>query len=136
MEDALPCVRVAIVNFFAPRGYLVEHRRLPDGGYDLFRSTLAPSMIPEGAPTVEIYRQQFSTTADGATVKDELQIAQGRIAIDPEGQSTWLEIDLSRAAQPLLEGDVVRPVVREEAALSLQAVRVRPRAWSRRIVPA
>ena len=119
VRDPLPCVRVAIVNAFAPRGYLVEHRRPTTGGYDLFRSTLTPSMIPEDAPTVEIYRQQLSTTADGARVKDELRIAKGRIAIESENQSTWLEIDLSGATQPLLEGDVVRPVVRKSAVSGL-----------------
>lgn len=113
MRSTVPCVKVPIANFFAPRGHLVERRRPADGGYDVFRSTLRHDQIPRDASRLEVYRVQHSTGADGELERREVPIATGRL-LETAGVSnadTWLEIDVEGAAYEPLDGDVVRPVV-------------------------
>jgi hypothetical protein len=113
IEEALQCLRIPVQNFFAPRGHVLEHRQTAEGGDHIFKTSLGSEQGVGASQRVEIYRVQLSTAADGSRARDERMIAEGEVTDGVGPDHSWISVDPSKASQPLLDGDAVRPVYRE-----------------------
>jgi hypothetical protein len=119
LDEALTCLHLPLGAVLAPRGHITQHRKAPEAERHIFRISLGAAQGIQHGDTVEIRREQRSTSPSGEESRAERVIALGRVTDQVTPQSAWIAIDLSKATTEILEGDVVRPFESEGLLASL-----------------
>jgi len=119
MTDSLSCLRAPIDRMFAPRGHVMAHIMAPETDRHLFRISLGSAQGIELGHQIEIRREQHASTPKGEARRTERVIATGIVTEHIREQDSWAAIDPTRATEGILEGDVVRPVLKEGLLSSL-----------------
>jgi len=119
MDEALGCLQLPISRLLSPRGHVLAHRKAPEAERHLYRISLGSVQGIEIGDDVEIRREQHATSPSGGYSRSERVIAIGVATNQVMAQEAWVEIDLSRGTEEILDGDVVRPVTREGLLSSL-----------------
>jgi hypothetical protein len=119
MDEALSCLQLPIGRLLSPRGHVSAHRKAPEAERHLFRISLGSLQGIEIGDEVEIRREQHATLPGGEHSRSERVIATGFATNQVMTQEAWVEIDLSKGTEEILDGDVVRPVTREGLLSSL-----------------
>jgi hypothetical protein len=68
---------------------------------------------------VDIRREQHASTPTGRAWRTERVIASGVMTDQIAEQHAWVAVDLTKVSEEVLEGDVVRPILREGLLSSL-----------------
>ncbi len=118
MDEALGCLQLPIGRLLSPRGHVLAHRKAPEADRHLYRISLGSVQGIEMGDSVEIRREQHATSPSGEQSRSERVIATGIATNQVMAQAAWVEIDLSKGTEEILDGDVVRPFTREEGLLS------------------
>lgn len=113
LDEALSCLDLPLASALAPRGHLTGHRKAPGADRHIYRITLGSAHGIEPGDEVEIRREQRSVSPSGDETREERVIAKGEVTDQVRAQISWVAIDPSKAAESLLDGDVVRPVFSE-----------------------
>ena len=119
MDEALGCLQLPISRLLSPRGHVLAHRKAPEAERHLYRISLGSVQGIEIGDDVKIRREQHATSPSGGYSRSERVIAIGVATNQVMAQEAWVEIDLSRGTEEILDGDVVRPVTREGLLSSL-----------------
>jgi hypothetical protein len=119
LDEALGCLDIPLGSQLLPRGHLTAHRKAPGAERHIYRVTLGSDQGLEPGDPVEIRREQRSTSPMGEEVREERVIAEGLVADLVQRDSSWIAIDPAKATEPLLDGDVVRPVLVDGLLASL-----------------
>ncbi len=123
LEEALRCLDVPLGELLLPRGHLMAHRKAQGGERHLFEISLGREQGIEPGEAVEIRREQHLTSPTGAALREERVIAGGIVTDLVLAQSAWIATDPGKASEPLLQGDVVRPVLKDGLLASLSGPR-------------
>ncbi len=118
MDEAMSCLRLPIGRLLSPRGHVSAHRKAPEADRHLYRISLGSAQGIEIGDQVEIRREQHATSPSGEHTRTERVIATGVATNQVMAQEAWVEIDLSKGTEEILDGDVVRPAVTREGLLS------------------
>ncbi|MFK7897711.1 MAG: hypothetical protein AB8G23_17885 [Myxococcota bacterium] len=119
LDEALSCLEMPLGTLLSPRGHITAHRQKRDGEGDIFRISIgAVHGVAPGDP-IEIRREQRSMSPLGEEARLERVIAKGVVTDQVQGQRSWVAVDLSKAAEEILDGDVARPVLSEGLLSSL-----------------
>jgi hypothetical protein len=109
LDQALSCLALPLGAMLAPRGHVTEHRKAPEAERHIYRISLGSDQGIEHEDTVEIRREQRSTTPDGQETRSERVIALGRVTDQVTANASWVAVDPAKATTEILAGDVVRP---------------------------
>jgi hypothetical protein len=113
LKQALECLQIPIQNSLAASATITEHRKKADADEHIFRAGLGTSNGGKAGLQVDIYRIQISTTDDGDRSVQEIEIAEGVITDQVADDHSWIRVDLGKAQQPLLKGDLAKLSYRE-----------------------
>jgi len=113
LDEALSCLHLPLGSTLAPRGHVMAHRKAPESERHIYRVSLGSAQGIQQGDTVEIRREQRSTSPSGEESRSERVLALGRVTDQVTAQSAWIAVDPSKAASEILEGDVVRPIEME-----------------------
>ncbi|MGH0034958.1 MAG: hypothetical protein ACQGVK_08010 [Myxococcota bacterium] len=119
VDEALACARIPLQNAFAARGHVRKQRKRASDDQHLFKTSLGAGQGAAESVDVAVFRVQYSTGVDGTRVSEEHRIATGRFTDQIQPDSSWIRVDVGKAKQTLLNGDVVRPIYRESATADL-----------------
>ena len=119
MDEAMSCLELPLRRLLSPRGHVSAHRKAPEAERHLFRISLGGVQGIEIGDEVEIRREQHATSPSGAHSRTERVIATGIATNQVTAEEAWVEVDLSKGTETILDGDVVRPVTRQGLLSSL-----------------
>jgi hypothetical protein len=119
LDEALSCLRLPLGRLLSPRGHISAHRKAPEAERHIYRVSLGSAQGIERGDTVEIRREQRATSPTGEESRSERVISLGRVTDQVTQQMSWVAIDLAKATDEILAGDVVRPIEKESLLASL-----------------
>jgi len=119
LDEALSCLDYPLAEQLAPRGHLTAHRKAPSGDRHIYRISLGTVQGMAPGDTVEIRREQRSTSPTGEEARTERVIAKGEVTDQVMSEMAWIAMDPAKASEPVLDGDVVRPTKTEGLLSSL-----------------
>lgn len=119
LDEALSCLNTPLGSRLLPRGHLTAHRKAPGADRHIYRISLGRAQGIQPGALVEIRREQRSMSPTGEEVREERVIADGVVTDHVRAEMSWIAADPSKATEPLLEGDVVRPVLTDGLLESL-----------------
>lgn len=119
LDEALSCLRFPLGAFLAPHGHITSHRETPGALRHIYRISLGSAQGIVRGDTVEIRREQRSRSPGGEESRSERVISLGRVTDQVKEGNSWIAVDLSKATEEILEGDIARPIESESLLASL-----------------
>lgn len=119
LDEALSCLQMPLGRLLSPRGHISAHRKAREAERHIFRVSLGSAQGIEEGDTVEIRREQRAMSPSGEISRSERVISLGRVTDQISAEMSWIAIDLAKATDEILEGDVVRPIEHESLLASL-----------------
>jgi len=119
LDEALSCLQRPLGQMLSPRGHIVAHRKAPEAERHIYRVSLGSAQGIEQGDTVEVRREQRAMSPEGIESRSERILSLGRVTDQINPQKSWIAVDLSKVADEILKGDVVRPIENESLLSSL-----------------
>ncbi len=113
LDEALSCLNVPLGTRLAPRGHVTAHRKAPEGERHIYRISIGADHGVLRGDRLEIRRVQLATSPTGEQTRSERVIATAVVTDQISPQMAWVAVDPAAAAEPLLDGDIVRPLLAE-----------------------
>ena len=119
LDEALTCLDLPLGTMLLPRGHVIAHRKAAEAERHIYKITLgAEQGIEEGDP-VEIRREQRAESPSGEITRSERLLTTGIVTDQVMKKAAWVAADPARAEGEILDGDIVRPVLKESLLASL-----------------